>query len=156
MRGCHSEHVIGCVGTVTIAVPSERVSGILTEEESLALVESGALTPVIGMISGVVMPLFDARTAVGLSSRSFDQKREIAFIDGKQVIGIVFDKIMGTVICDDIGHHTYEIKKLSRYPFICDVCERNGKIVPILDVDAVIRSVGCNISKIEWHHLAAG
>lgn len=156
MHGYHSEHVLGCVGTITIAVPSESVSGILTAEESIALAESGVLTPVIGILSGVVMPLFDARTAVGLSSRAFYQKREIALVGGKQVIGIVFDKIMGTVVRDDTGHQTYEIKMLSRYPYISDVCERNGKMILLLDVEAVIQAVGCGITKNEWQHLTAG
>jgi len=141
MGACTNEFVLGRVGRITIAVPSARVRSIVREHDAEELAAAGELSPVMAVIGGVGCSLYDARSAVNLTARAVGQKREIVVIDAGMNLGIVFDEIIGTVVCAHAMHEAKAAVKLPRYPFISDVCEHSGETVLLLDVDAVIDAV---------------
>lgn len=141
MDACSNEFVLGRVGRITIAVPSARVHSIIREHAADELASAGELSPVMAVIGGVGYSLYDARSAVNLSARSAGQKREILVIDCGMKLGIVFDEVIGTVVCAHAMHDAKAAVKLPRYPFISDVCEHNGETVLLLDIDAVTEAM---------------
>ncbi|MEK6794796.1 MAG: chemotaxis protein CheW [Spirochaetota bacterium] len=150
----HREFILGRVGHITVAVPAERIQTIVRDGAAHALENAGELTAMMAVMSGIAVPIFDARTAVGLAPHTSGQKQEIAFAGDTHNlrIGIAFDEVVGVHICEQNELSSTEAVKLSRYPYISDVCTYNGGTVLLLDIDMVIATRIPELSIAEINH----
>lgn len=154
----HDEKILSLVGNITVAIPDSRVQRILSSDDSLYLLNAGALSAIAAIDNGISYPLYDARNAVGLPERNPTQSREILVIHDSlhPKIGIVVDRVLCTMVCDSSMHSSADLVKLPAYLLILNACTYRNRMVLLLDIDAIMRMYAVAITAGDHFHLEAG